>query len=139
MRIAFGREEDFEKQVNTGDDYSNAVVEYGTRWAEMLEKAILDKWPDFNWEDDWRIKNYISNPVRFAELFQPNSLGHEADTEGVTGFMYGAAAWAIGEYWIFGKHFRLWFNIYEGGIEQGIKVTEKNDSINPAVLVISTE
>lgn len=42
MKIKVGKEKDWETfvQVNSTDPYSNAVVQYAKKWAELMESRI---------------------------------------------------------------------------------------------------
>lgn len=37
-----------------------------------------------------------------------NRLSHEADVEGITGFMYGCAVSILSQYWKYGEELRKW-------------------------------
>lgn len=57
-----------------------------------------------------------------------DSTSREADTEGITGFMYGCAVNALSQLWEYGEELRKWHNKeynYEG---DGV--------VNPAILKI---
>lgn len=57
-----------------------------------------------------------------------DSTSREADTEGITGFMYGCAVNALSQLWEYGEELREWHNKeynYEG---DGV--------VNPAILTI---
>lgn len=103
------------KDINTyegwkakqSDEYGRCVFRYVERWATLME---LD------------IKQGLS--VRdIAE-----SKSHEADTEGITGFMYGCAVSILSQCWTHGEELRKWHNKeynYEG-----------EGTVNPALLTI---
>ena len=57
-----------------------------------------------------------------------NNTSIEADTEGITGFMYGCAVAALSEFWEYGEEFRKWHNREYGYNGDGV--------VNPAILTI---
>lgn len=109
MKIKAGQEENYNQfvTVNSKDPYSNAVVQYAERWANLMESRIAsgDKIVDI-----------------------ADSVSREADIEGITGFMYGCAVNALSQLWEYGDELRKWHNKeynYEG---DGV--------VNPAILTI---
>lgn len=109
MKIKAGQEENYNQfvTVNSKDPYSNAVVRYAERWANLMEFRIAsgDKIVDI-----------------------ADSTSREADTEGITGFMYGCAVNVLSQLWEYGEELRKWHNKeynYEG---DGV--------VNPAILTI---
>ena len=109
MKIKVGKEKDWETfvQVNSTDPYSNAVVQYAKKWAELMESRI-------------------ASGEKLIDI--ADSTSHEADTEGITGFMYGCAVNALSQLWEHGEELRKWHNKeydYEG---DGV--------VNPAILTI---
>lgn len=108
MKIKAGKEKDFEQFVKVNNDpYSLGVVRYTERWAELMEKEI-------------------ANGANLVDIAQRTS--DEADTEGITGFMYGCAVSALSHLWEHGEELRKWHNKeynYEG---DGV--------VNPAIITI---
>ena len=109
MKIKVGQEENYNQfvAVNSKDPYSNAVVQYAERWANLMESKIV-------------------SGDKIADI--ADSTSHEADTEGITGFMYGCAVNALSHLWEYGEELRKWHNKeynYEG---DGV--------VNPAILTI---
>ena len=107
MKIKAEKEKDFETfvEVNSKDGYSYAVVRYMKRWAELMEKEI----------------EHGSKLIDIAKR-----TSDEADTEGITGFMYGCAVSALSQFWEYGEELRKWHNKgynYEG-----------NGVVNPAII-----
>lgn len=101
-----------------GDAYSMATVNYAVAWADMMEARMKDGKP-------------------LAEVAKQAS--HDADTEGITGFMYGHAARMLVAYWKHGEELRLWFNV-DCAPEQGAAVNAMPGKvINPAVLTLVTK
>ena len=97
------------------DPYSHAVVTYTERWAELMEKAISDG-------------------KELEDIAQ--ALSREADTEGITGFMYGCAVSALASFWIHGDRLRRWHNLKYQLKDEGEKANQQGSVLNPAVLNI---
>ena len=55
-------------------------------------------------------------------------LSHEADTEGITGFMYGCAVSILSQYWEYGEELRKWHNKEYNYDGKGV--------VNPAIMTI---
>lgn len=94
-------------------EYSRDCFTYAKRWAEMMENLIESS-------TDEPMKVIINHAYR---------LSHEADIEGITGFMYGYAVSILSQCWKYGEELKKWHNKeynYEG---DGV--------VNPAVLTIS--
>lgn len=109
MKIKAGKEKDFETfvEVNSKDAYSLGVVNYMKRWAELMEKEI-------------------ENGSKLVDIADRTS--HIADTEGITGFMYGCVVRALSEFWEHGEELRKWHNKkynYEG-----------DGTVNPAIITV---
>jgi len=62
---------------------------------------------------------------------------HEADTDGITGFMYGVAVSALSHCWEYGDELRRWHNLDTQLDTEGEKANESGGVLNPAVLIIS--
>ena len=109
MKIKAGKEKDFEKfvEVNSKDGYSFGVVKYVKRWAELMEKEI-------------------ENGLKVFDIADRTSS--EADTEGITWFMYGCAVSVLSQYWEYGEELRRWHN--------GEYNYEGDGVINPAIITV---
>lgn len=112
MRIIKGKEKEYKDWYDKNSDrYSRACFTYAERWAELLE-AEIDK----------------SNDVMKCFADNADRLSREADTEGITGFMYGCAV-SISQCWEYGEYLRKWHNKeYDYG-GKGV--------VNPALMRIS--
>ena len=112
MKILQGKEQAYKDWLDKNTDpYGRACFTYAERWAEMLEKKI-DEVGD----------------AEKAILENADQLSHEADVEGITGFMYGMAVSILSQCWEYGEELRKWHNKeydYEG---DGV--------LNPAILTI---
>ena len=96
-------------KINSEDAYSYAVVTYMHQWADLMESEMAKGKP-------------------LSEV--ADKASHDADTEGITGFMYGCAAAALAKYWEHGEELRLWHNNEYGYQGDGV--------VNPAVITIGT-
>lgn len=112
MRIKKGLESEYNshRELNTKDDYSKAIVEYAERWGDMMEQ---------------RIDQGMSVAESAAET------KYEADTEGISGYMYGCAVQTLSKFWEHGEELREWHNGEHNYNGQGVA--------NPAVINIADE
>ena len=113
MQIIDGKEKEYKDWLDKNTaPYARACFTYAERWAEMIENLIESS-------TDEPMKVIVNNADR---------LSHEADTEGITGFMHGCAVGILSQCWKYGEELRKWHNKeynYEG---DGV--------VNPAVLNI---
>lgn len=89
------------------DPYGACIFRYAEKWADLMENALEEG-------------------LSLQEVAERTS--HEADTEGITGFMYGAAVSILSQCWSEGEKLRKWHNKgydYEG---DGV--------VNPAILTL---
>lgn len=124
MKIKEGLEQEYAEYVKTNSDdgYSKGVVDYGERWAAAIE-AALPPTPS------------TSQVIAFLEE-NADRLSHEADTEGITGFMYGYAVSALAKFWIYGEELRRWHNLKTQIGNEGERANESGGTLNPALLNI---
>ncbi len=92
---------------NNQDGYGSAVIRYAERWANLMEAKIADG-------------------AKLEEI--ADHASHEADTEGITGFMYGCAVNILAHVWERGDQLRRWHNREYGYDGDG--------TVNPAVLTV---
>jgi len=91
MKLKTGTEKEYEQyKSNNADPYGGEVVRYGEAWADLMEARM-------------------SSGEKIADIAKATS--HEADTEGMTGFMYGCAVKALSHFWEHGEALRLWHNL----------------------------
>lgn len=64
---------------------------------------------------------------------------HTADTDGITGFMYGMAVNILSQCWLHGEALRRWHNIKMQIGDEGERANERGAVLNPALLVLGTE
>lgn len=63
-------------------------------------------------------------------------MSHLADTEGITGFMYGCAVSILSQVWVHGEELRRWHNIETQIKDEGEKANESGGVLNPALLCV---
>ena len=101
--------------ANNQDPYGSAAYRFAQRWAEAMEQEIA---AGANLED-------IAEP-----------LSHEADSEGITGFQYGAAVSVLASCWEHGERLRIWHNLATQIHHEGEQANKKGTVLNPALLNI---
>lgn len=94
------------KEKNT-DEYGAGIVRYAELWARLMQSEIKDG-------------------ITVAHVAKQAS--HDADIEGITGFMYGAAVSILSKCWKHGEELRRWHNGEYNHTGDGV--------VNPAVLTI---
>lgn len=113
MKILEGHEKEYKDWYDkNSDDYGRACFTYAERWAEMLENKFESSTEDI-------MKVIVDNA---------DKLSHEADIEGITGFMYGYAVSILSQCWEYGEYLRKWHNKEYNYDGDGV--------INPAILTV---
>ena len=97
------------------DPYGKAVMEYAERWAGLMESRL-------------------AGGAELEDIAKDTS--HEADTEGITGFMYGAAVSTLASCWEHGDALRRWHNLDTQIGNEGEMANEGGGTLNPALLTI---
>jgi len=105
-----------EWKANQKDDhgYGNAIFEYAENWARLMQKEFQDR--------------NIEKPDMTIMIAHAEKCSHDANTDGITGFMYGAAVAILANHWKYGELLRKWHNKEYGHEGDGV--------VNPAVLTI---
>lgn len=116
MKIRAGKEDDWKEWVDKNDfGYGKATVEYAERWANLMEEEL-------------------KKGKELEDIAEQAS--HDADTEGITGFMYGMAVAILADVWEHGEELRRWHNLKTQIRDEGERANEKGTVLNPAMLVI---
>lgn len=116
MKIKAGLEAEYaEYKANNTDPYGGRVVSYGEDWTTLMEELMNSGKP-------------------LAEV--ADACSHQADTDGITGFMYGCAVSALAKYWEHGEELRRWHNLRTQIGKEGEKANETGGTLNPALLTI---
>lgn len=95
------------------DPYGSAIMRYAARWASLMEERMTQG----------------SSLTEIAHV-----TSHEADLEGITGFMYGAAVSILAEVWTHGEELRRWHNLETQIGHEGEEANEQGGVLNPALL-----
>lgn len=109
--VRHGQESEYQtfKENNISDPYMAVILAYAERWGGMMEQSIGD---GFTLEEAAAHTKY------------------EADTDGISGHMYGCAVNILSNYWKYGEDLRQWHNG-----EYGYK---GNGVIDPAVVTLQS-
>lgn len=101
-------------EANT-DPYGSAVIRYAETWARVMETRIANG-------------DTVSGCAEDAS--------HIADTEGITGFMYGCAVGILAQVWTHGEELRRWHNLKTQIRNEGERANETGGVLNPALLCL---
>ena len=102
--------------ANNTDPYGRRCFTYAEEWANLMEARMADG-------------ESIEDCAK--------ETSHEADTDGITGFMYGAAVSILAGCWEHGEELRRWHNLDTQIRDEGEKANEKGTTLNPALLTIA--
>jgi len=102
------------KKKNT-DPYGNATVVYAERWANAMEIRL-------------------AQGEKLVDIAKETS--HKANTDGITGFVYGCAVEILAQVWAHGEDLRKWHNLDTQIKDEGARANASGAVLNPAVLVI---
>lgn len=97
------------------DPYGRRCFTYAEDWANLMEARM-------------------ANGERIADMAEATS--HEADTDGITGFMYGVAVSILSKVWEHGEALRLWHNLETQIGNEGETANKSGAVLNPALLNI---
>lgn len=95
------------------DDYGAEIYRYAQAWAELMEVKLA-----------------------YGEALESiaKQMSHDADTDGITGFMYGAAVSILSCGWKYGEALRRWHNLDTQIEDEGEKANKSGGTLNPALL-----
>lgn len=111
MKIKEEMKEKYQEGLkNNQDPYGQCIYMFAERWANAMEE---------------RINNSVFDPESAITAYA-EECGHEADTEGITGFMYGMAVSILSDVWEYGEILRKWHNRQYDYDGDGV--------VNPAIL-----
>jgi hypothetical protein len=102
---------------NNRDAYGGGVIAYAERWGRLMQSEM-------------------AAGKLLEEIADPTS--HEADTDGITGFMYGAAVSVLASCWEHGEQLRRWHNLKTQIGSEGESANESGGVLNPAMFSIRT-
>lgn len=98
------------------DPYGKAIVAFAERWANLMEPQI-------------------KAGKTLAQVADKASV--RADTEGITGFMYGCAVSTLAKTWEYGEDLRRWHNLDTQIGNEGATANDNGTVLNPALLTIA--
>lgn len=101
------------------DSYGSCIFRYVRRWADLMEDKIQKCYTFYNQCPEETIMNV-------AEI-----TSKEADIEGITGYMYGAAVSILAQCWEYGDTLKKWHNKQYNYNGDGV--------VNPAILHVGKE
>lgn len=117
MKLKAGTEEQYATyKSNNTDPYGARVVSYGEDWADLMEGRM-------------------SKGEALEDIAEATS--RQADTDGITGFMYGAAVSALAHCWEHGERLRVWHNRKTQIGTEGERANESGGVLNPALFCVS--
>ena len=109
----------WKKSVEANQDaYGSGVIRFAERWANLMEAKM-------------------EAGEKLADI--ASAASHEADTEGITGFMYGCAVGILSGVWEHGEELRRWHNLDTQIGDEGERANEKGTVLNPALLNIGSK
>jgi hypothetical protein len=104
------------KTVAANDDpYGACGVRFAARWANYMEREM-------------------ANGASLKDI--ADTASHEADKEGIAGFMYGCAVSVLSKVWKHGEELRRWHNLKTQIGNEGERANESGGTLNPALLSI---
>jgi len=97
------------------DSYGGGVVKFAEAWANLMESRM-------------EAGDSIEKMAK--------ETSHEANTFGITRFMYGCAVEILAQFWEHGEDLRRWSNLDVQINNEGEKANEEGGCLNPAILEI---
>jgi len=104
--------------ANNRDPYGGRVISYAADWAHLMEARM-------------------ATGAKLEDIAE--STSREADYDGITGFMYGAAVSVLSHAWEHGDTLRRWHNLKTQIGNEGERANESGGTLNPALLNIGTK
>lgn len=95
------------------EPYGHRIITYAEDWANFMERDM-------------------ANGKSLEECAETTS--READTDGITGFMYGAAVSVLAGVWEHGEELRRWHNLKTQIGNEGERANESGGVLNPALM-----
>jgi hypothetical protein len=99
-------------KLNT-DPYGRGIITFAERWARLMQLEMAN---------GRRLENIAS------------ATSDEADTEGITGFMYGVAVSTLASCWKHGDQLRRWHNLDTQLGDEGERANKSGGTLNPAII-----
>jgi hypothetical protein len=126
MKLIEGNEDEYSKwRKKNSDPYNRRCFTYAEQWADLLEARIP-------------IAATPEQARSVIEAFADHD-SDVADTDGITGFIYGVAVSILSSVWIHGEHLRQWHNLKTQLRDEGEKANLSGGVLNPAMLKIGID
>jgi hypothetical protein len=110
------------KRVNKAnppsEPYGHRIVTYAEDWANFMEREM-------------------ATGKKLEDVAE--STSREADTDGITGFMYGAAVSILAKVWEHGEELRRWHNLKIQFGNEGERANKSGGVLNPALLRVESK
>lgn len=117
MQILIDKQADYEEwKAKNADAYGAECFRYAEAWADIMEKRLAKE----------------ESLAVFAK-----ETSHEANTHGITAFMYGMAVFILGKFWVHGEELRRWHNLDVQIGDEGEAANGSGETLMPAVLSCS--
>lgn len=116
--MKFKDEEAYKKgfAAQNGEAYGEQCFTYARDWADLMEARMA--------------KGEKLEAVA-------KECSHQADTDGITGFMYGVAVSILSKCWEHGDALRQWHNLDTQIGTEGEEANRKGTTLNPALVNIA--
>lgn len=120
MKLMTGKtDKDWQDWKNKNSNpYNTEIMRYVEAWANLMESEM-------------------SKGKKLSDIAEQTS--YEANTTGITEFMYGAAVSILSVAWTYGEELRKWHNLKIQIRKEGEQANEKGGVLNPALLVIGDD
>ena len=116
MKIKVGQETIYaDWKAKNADEYGARCFSYAEEWAELMELEM-------------------AGGAKLVDVAKAAS--HIADTDGISGFMYGVAVSILSHCWEHGEDLRKWHNLATQLGTEGERANEGSGVLNPALLHI---
>jgi hypothetical protein len=102
--------------ANSRDAYSFECTRFAAAWASNMDREI-------------------ANGATVSDIAK--KCAREADTSGLTGFMYGCAVSMLAKFWVHGDKLRRWHNKDVQIGNEGERANETGGVLNPALISVS--
>lgn len=114
MKLKAGTESEYQKYKESNTDpYGGRIISYSEDWADFMEAEM-------------------ATGKSIADIAKATS--RQADTDGITGFMYGCAVSGLARFWEHGEELRLWHNLDTQIGHEGEEANKSGGVLNPALL-----
>ncbi len=103
------------KEKNADGGYGERIITFAEEWARLMQAEM-------------------AAGKALADVM--DSTSGEADYDGITGFMYGAAVSTLAQCWVHGDELRRTHNLKSQLGDEGERANEEGGTLNPAIINI---